>query len=162
MKRLGLLLALTTLLSGADLMIPGTDLPLPVPNGWRAVVDPGTVLALEAPDRRLRLAVSTRVLQDGEGPAAFAQRCLADVQRLLPGVVLEDWMFAETRAGRSWSRLRYRFHLGEADYRQVQWITISGTTGICISLGGAPGHDPLPQATSLEQDLWGSRPILTR
>jgi len=157
-----LALALATTLGAADMAIPGTDLRLPIPTGWRPITDPGTVLAVESPDRRGRLAVSVQPLREGEGPAAFAQRCLADVQRLLPGVVLEDWTFAELRGGRTWSRLCYHFRLGEAEYRQVQWITASATQGICISLGGAPGQDPLPQATSLEQDLWGSRPILTR
>ncbi len=160
MRRFLVALVLAGALTAAEGAIPTTDLRLPIPAGWKSIVDPGAVLAIEAPDRRLRLTAAIQPLTDGEGPAAFAQRCLADVQRLLPGVVLEDWTFAEPRAGRTWSRLRYRFHLGEAEYRQVQWITVSGTTGVCITLGGAPGVDPLPAATALEQDLLGSRPVL--
>ena len=160
MKRSFLALLLVASLGAADLAIPGTDLRLPVPTGWTTIADPGAALVLTSPDRRLRLAVTIQPLGN-LGEAAFAQRCLTDLQRLLAGLSLEQWHFAENHGGRVWSGLRYHFRLGEQTYHQALWVTANNGQGVCITLGGVgEAHVVKTEADRLEADLWGSRPIL--
>lgn len=155
------LVLLACLALGAEILVPGTDFPIPQPSGWKSVVDPGATLVLVSPDGQLRLAVTVQTFSEETGPAVFAKRNLADLQRLLTGIELKDWNFGEQHHGQEWSRVRYRFVLGEQTYEQSLWMTTRPGLGYCLTLGGPANHPGLDQAIrTFEADLWGSRTIL--
>ncbi len=168
-----LLLALSSVGLGAvelrPLPIPGTTLLIGVPADWTAVLPAdGTVVRLHHAGGDAALAVSVTTLANGDGPAAFTQHSLADLQKLLFDFDLLDWDFTVQRGTRTWSRLHYRFVHGEARWEQELWLTVDQSTGITKAVAVAFSSAPAgwaawkPVFDRCINESAVSRPVLTR
>lgn len=163
------LIALTALvapLTAADLRpvaIPNTSLVLAVPADWAPVLPAdGTVLRLAKSGHEAGVAVAVSPLRDGEGPAAFTQRSLADVQRLLYDFDLLDWDFTHQIGARSWSMLHFRFISGNQRWEQWLYLTADRGQGVAIAFSASPTTWEAwkPVFERAMQEASGSRPLI--
>ncbi len=151
------------------LPVPGTSLIIGVPDEWTAVLPAdGTVIRLRRPAGEAGLAISVTALPPGDGPAAFTQRSLAELQKLLFQFDLLDWEFTELRGTRTWSRLHFRFIHGETRWEEELWLTVDQTTGTNQAVAVAFSATPATWAAwkpifdRCLNETAASRPVLTR
>lgn len=172
MNRILALLALITCVTAAEirpLPVPDTGLILGVPSDWVAVLPAeGTSIRLRQPTGEAGLAISVSTLTNGEGPAAFTQHALADLQKLLFQFDLLDWEFTEQRGPRTWSRMHFRFIHGETRWEQELWLTVDQFAGkqhaVAVAFSSVPANWPAwkPVFDRCINESTASRPVLTR
>lgn len=151
------------------LPIPGTALIIGVPADWTPVLPAdGTVVRLHHDTGDAALAISVTTLAPGDGPAAFTQRSLAELQRLLFQFDLLDWEFTEQRGTRTWSRLHFRFIHGESRWEQELWLTVDQSGGksqaVALAFSASPAAWAAwkPVFDRCINESAASRPVLTR
>ncbi len=130
-----LLLAGAVASRAADL---GTALPGLLPSTWR--VAPRPELPQRFTDGRNTLAVLSQ--PTGDGPAAFAQHCLDDLQRIGDGFEVVSFEFATALGNRTWSRIRYKLRLLDKTKVQELWTTVDAGQGWCLTVGGDGDLEP--------------------
>lgn len=153
------------------LPVPGTTLIIGVPDDWTAVLPAdGTAIRLRRPAGEAGLAISVTTLPTGDGPAAFTQRSLAELQKLLFQFDLLDWEFTELRGTRTWSRLHFRFIHGETRWEEELWLTVDQATGTSPAQAVAVAFSATPATWAAWKPVFdrclnetaASRPVLTR
>ena len=147
------------------LPVPGTTLVLAAPDGWTAALPAdGTTLRLRRPAGDAGLAVTVSVLGPREGQAGFTQRSLDDLQRLLFEFDLRDWDFDARSGSRTWSRLHYRFVLGETRWEQELWLTVADDQAVAVAFTASPAAWAAwkPVFDRCIAEAGASRPVLTR
>ena len=147
-----------------SLAVPGTTLTLAVPSDWTTVIPAdGTIIRLVKPGRDAGMAVTVTPLREGEGPAGFTQRSLADVQRLAYDFDLLDWDFTLQVGARSWSRLHFRFISSNQRWEEWLYLTADNGQGVAIAFSALPANWEAwrPVYERVIQDASGSRPTLS-
>ena len=146
------------------LAVPGTTLTIAVPSDWTTVIPAdGTIIRLSKPGRDAGLAVTVTPLHEGEGPAGFTQRSLADVQRLAYDFDLLDWDFTLQVGARNWSRLHFRFISSNQRWEEWLYLTADSGQGVAIAFCAVPATWDAwkPVFERVVQEASGSRPTLS-
>ena len=170
MKRwrfLSLIATSVLLLPAAELRplaVPGTTLTFAVPSDWTTVTPAdGTIIRLVKPGRDAGIAVTVTPLREGEGPAGFTQRSLADIQRLAYDFDLLDWDFTLQVGARSWSRLHFRFISSNQRWEEWLYLTADNGQGVAVAFCTVPTAWEAwkPVFERVVQEASGSRPTLS-
>jgi hypothetical protein len=131
--------------------VPGCDLVISAPTSWAASGETGgAALTLRSPPDRAPapspdgaaarerarggVAVVVQPLTAEETPAAFAQRCRRDLERLGTNVAVSEEV-ETTLGGRTWFRLRYTFTTGQYAWEQVLHAAVIDDVGVCVTCG---------------------------
>jgi len=147
-----------------SIVVPGTTLTLAVPSDWTTVFPAdGTIIRLAKPGRDAGMAVTVTPLREGEGPAGFTQRSLADIQRLAYDFDLLDWDFTLQVGARSWSRLHFRFISSNQRWEEWLYLTADSGQGVAVAFSATPANWDAwkPVFERVVQEASGSRPTLS-
>lgn len=120
------------------------------PADWKPqLIKAGAALVLRSPlengaadefslaaRERARAAVSVvaQRLAAGTDRSVFVQRCIADLERLGTGLVIEERSLLRL-GGSDFERLRYRFEIGPYRFVQIQHIAVVEGEGLCVVCG---------------------------
>ena len=143
--------------------LPGTGITLHLPSAWQTVLPAqGTTIRRRQVNGTAGVAIS--ITRTTLGPAAFAQESLAELQRLAFEFELLDWDFTRQIRGRTWSRLHFRFVLGETRWEEQLWLTVDNGQAVAAAFSARPAEwaawAPVFEAALVGDG--GSRPVLTR
>lgn len=158
--------------------VPGGELVISAPTSWVAAGETGgAAIILRSPSDRSpapspalaearerargSVAVVVQPVATEETPAAFAQRCRRDLERLATNVTVTEEV-PTALGGRTWYRLRYTFTTGQYAWEQVLHATVIDEVGICVTCGSDTVNFARwePAFKGIVASLGRSRPLL--